>query len=122
MIGETEPIISTTKAGETQPIKHTIHYYNAKTKIASEISESVANLLFNSSDSQWLATSCVNAGSPATGWGVFYFYRDGSIGDGNLYDSHGIWYSNSYEVRPVVSLKSDIQLEYNSTANEWQIK
>ena len=41
---------------------------------------------------------------------------------GNLYDSNGYEGSNSSGVRPVVSLKSDVQLKWNDTANEWQIQ
>lgn len=39
-----------------------------------------------------------------------------------LYDSSGIEGNLSYGVRPVVSLKSDVSLEWNETAKEWKIK
>jgi hypothetical protein len=54
-------------------------------------------------------------------WGLRLVYN-GCVGSSSLYFSYGNESSNSHGVRPVVSLKSDISLEWNETAKEWKIK
>ena len=54
-------------------------------------------------------------------WGLRLVYN-GCVGSRSLYFSYGNESSNSHGVRPVVSLKSDISLEWNETAKEWKIK
>ena len=70
----------------------------------------------------WLASDFVSAHS---GYGVYWGLRsvsDGGVYYYGLYYSSGDEYGNSYGVRPVVSLKSDVSLEWNETAKEWKIK
>ena len=70
----------------------------------------------------WLASDFVSAYS---GYGVYWGLRsvsDGGVYYYGLYYSSGDEYGNSYGVRPVVSLKSDVSLEWNETAKEWKIK
>ena len=55
-------------------------------------------------------------------WGL-HFVDDGDVdGRSGLYNSDGSESSISNGVRPVVSLKSDVSLEWNETAKEWKIK
>ena len=69
----------------------------------------------------WLASDCANAYFREVGWGLRRVY-DGDVEGNYLCFSDGDEYSNSNGVRPVVSLKSDISLEWNDTAGEWKIK
>ena len=70
----------------------------------------------------WLASDCADARNSFVCWGLRGVY-DGSVYSfDNLYYSFGSEFSSSYGVRPVVSLKSDISLEWNETAKEWKIK
>ena len=69
----------------------------------------------------WLASDCAGADSDCVDWGLCSVYY-GAVDNGNLYDSYGREGSISGGVRAVVSLKSDISLEWNDTAGEWKIK
>ena len=70
----------------------------------------------------WLASDYDDAFSSIVRWGL-RLVDDGYVNrDGRLYDSDGREYSSSLGVRPVVSLKSDVSLEWNETAKEWKIK
>ena len=69
----------------------------------------------------WLASDCAYAGSGGVYWGLRGVY-DGGVDDYRLYYSGGRGGSGSRGVRAVVSLKSDISLEWNDTAGEWKIK
>ena len=73
------------------------------------------------SQNYWLASDCADAGSNGVYWGLRDVYS-GDIGYFRLYNSYGNEGSPSYGVRPVVSLKSDVSLEWNDTAKEWKIK
>ncbi len=72
----------------------------------------------------WLASDCANAyGYGGVLWGLHNVYDGGVSGNEyRLYCSNGLERSISYGVRPVVSLKSDVSLEWNETAKEWKIK
>ena len=71
--------------------------------------------------SYWLASEYVDANSYGAVWGL-----RGVFGANVYYSS--LYYSRGYEslisfgVRPVVSLKSDVNIKWNATANEWQIQ
>ena len=69
----------------------------------------------------WLASDCAYANYDIVGWGLRGVYG-GGVGDNYLYYSYGYEFSYSFGVRAVVSLKSDISLEWNDTAGEWKIK
>lgn len=120
MIGS-NTTLSASNPGETETIKHTTYYYNAKTAITSAISESFANMLVDSNNNQWLASSCTYADSPSTVWRLFILYSSGGISDGSLYYSYGDGNSYPFSVRPVVTLSSNVSLEWNSTSNQWEI-
>ncbi len=121
MIGS-NTTLSASNPGKTEAIKHTYYYYNAKTAITSAISESFANMLVDSNNKQWLASSFTDAGSPTAGWRMFNLYSNGLVSYyGGLYSSYSGRSDSTYPVRPVVSLSSDISLEWNSTSNQWEI-
>ena len=69
----------------------------------------------------WLASDYADAYNSRVYWGLRYV-DGGYVSDGILYFSSGYEYSGSIGVRPVVSLKSDISLEWNDTAGEWKMK
>ena len=71
----------------------------------------------------WLASDCASASNLGMLWGLHSVYDGGVSGNEyRLYCSDGRERSISYGVRPVVSLKSDVSLEWNETAKEWKIK
>ena len=69
----------------------------------------------------WLASDYAYAGDSFVGWGLRRI-RDGNVDYYGLCSSYGDENSVSDGVRPVVSLKSDVSLEWNETAKEWKIK
>ena len=69
----------------------------------------------------WLASDCASALSNDVGWGLRYV-SNGGVCSNYLCYSDGYERSDSYGVRPVVSLKSDVSLEWNESENEWKIK
>ena len=69
----------------------------------------------------WLASGYADANDDVVYWGLHYVY-DGYVNYDSLYGSNGYEYRYSNGVRPVVSLKSDVSLEWNETAKEWKIK
>ena len=76
------------------------------------------------SPSYWLASDYASPGKWRVNWGL-RLVNDGGVNIyhyGGLYFSDGSESSNSYGVRPVVSLKSDVSLEWNEVAKEWKIK
>ena len=70
----------------------------------------------------WLGSSYVDTYSNNAYFGLCHvndhevYSRAGS----QVYNSNGGIYAHCYGVRPVVSLQSDINLEYNSTKEEWE--
>ena len=73
--------------------------------------------------SYWLASDYADASDSYVHWGLRFVYNGGVDGGGYyLYLSGGGEFSYSNGVRPVVSLKSDVSLEWNDTAKEWKIK
>lgn len=71
--------------------------------------------------SYWLASDYVYAGGNIVYWGLRYVYN-GDVDDNFLCYSYGHENGYSNGVRPVVSLKSDVSLEWNETEKEWKIK
>ena len=69
----------------------------------------------------WLASDCADAYGDFVGWGLRSVHGGGFHSDDFSYSS-GYEDSLSRGVRAVVSLKSDISLEWNDTAGEWKIK
>ena len=69
----------------------------------------------------WLASDYANANNNNVNWGLRNV-NDGDVDGLCLCSSYEYQDSRSYGVRPVVSLKSDVSLEWNETAKEWKIK
>ena len=69
----------------------------------------------------WLASDYAYASDCGVYWGLRYV-DSGEVGSSDLCYSNGYTNYIRYGVRPVVSLKSDISLEWNDTAQEWQIQ
>ena len=88
------------------------------------------NVLFQANGSNvgsgtqyWLGSSCRGVGYVGThvsdaSWGLYYVYSPSNVRGDNTYYSFGYVYYPSYGVRPVVSLKSDIQLEQDKASSE----
>ena len=122
MIGS-NTTLSASNPGETEAIRNTSYYCNTKTAITSTVSESFANMLIDSDNSQWLASSFINVSSPSLIWGMFGFDSTGLIFSYYyLYYSSGSRSSNTSSVRPVVTLSSDVLLKWNETGNQWEIQ
>ena len=72
--------------------------------------------------SYWLASDCAGAYSDYAFWGLH------NVGNG-VVSYCGLYFSNGseggyidYGVRPVVSLKSSVNLKWNATGNQWEIQ
>ena len=70
----------------------------------------------------WLASEYADAYDVGAYWGLRCVGYGGNVTDNRLYFSSGNEDDINDGVRPVVSLKSDISLEWNETAKEWKIK
>ena len=68
-------------------------------------------------DKYWLGSSYCVANSYYAGWGMYFVYALGCVYSGNIYYSFGQVNTPSYGIRPVVTLKSDIQLQATSVEN-----
>ena len=69
----------------------------------------------------WLASEYAGADSNYADWGLRYVDA-ANVDSYYLYNSNGNTDSSDYGVRPVVSLKSSVNLKWNATAGEWQIQ
>ena len=69
----------------------------------------------------WLASDYAAAYDDCVWWGL-RIVGDGCVNDNGLIGSIAYGFTLSNGVRPVVSLKSDISLEWNDTAGEWKMK
>ena len=90
----------------------------------STASEEYKTLFMNKAESKvsyWLASSYVNTYSNFAYFGLRYVSSRGSVNSNTLYSSYGYVYSPSLGVRPVVSLKSDIQLG-EGTSGSYDLK
>ncbi len=65
----------------------------------------------------WLSSSYCSTNPDYVGWGIYYVYDSGYIYGSNLYHSFGLIDTPSYGIRPIISLKSNIKLQENSTSN-----
>ena len=110
--------------GETYTVNKSDHYLYYATTLTENSSDSTTDgldansaaydMLFNvQGPPYWLASPCVNA-SDSVFWG-FRIVGNGGVGSHNVWDSIGGSYGYSFGVRPVVSLKSDIQLTPGET-------
>ncbi len=69
----------------------------------------------------WLASESILVGNDGAYWGIFYIYGT-NFGSRRLYNSYDSEYGDDYGVRPIVTLKSDVNIKWNATTNEWQIQ
>ena len=127
----TNTTLSINNPGETEAIRHT--YFNCndiKERITNKISETVANLIvesnliIDSNNSQWLAENYISTDVRSECCGVFAL---SSYGNYSAYFLHGSsspteGYGLNYYFRPVVTLNSNVQLNWNSTLNQWEIQ
>ena len=81
------------------------------------------DLVYNAKNAYWLASPCVCAvfGISVTSFDVRYVYS-ASVDMYEMFDSNDISNDNTLAVRPVVSLKSNIQLTRDIGETEWKIK
>ena len=85
------------------------------------------NFTLRKNQSFWLTSDYAYAGDCFVSWGL-RIVNNGSVSGSTLYYSNGnegesgYDSGSSYGVRPVVSLKSDVSLEWNESENEWKIK
>lgn len=121
MPGSTETI-SADNPKESQEIENTYYFYSISSQMADNTN--IANMITkgtgDSNITQWLASRPVYCSNDFTYFSVCYVYGD-YASSGPLYSSYGHSISTSWSVRPVVSLKSNIQLEGNSE-DGWTIK
>ncbi len=68
-------------------------------------------------DKYWLGFSYCYTDSSCVNWGMYYAYATGCIYGGDVYTSFGCVIAPSYGVRPVVTLKTNIQLQSASVEN-----
>ena len=95
--------------GENIKIKNTFYGYIPQT--LKTTSDSAYNLLFENASNQfyWLSSQCVRLEEGYVYFELRQVFRDRVIGY-FLYSSYGWTGHSAYGVRPVVSLKSDIQI------------
>ena len=114
-------------AGYSPELTFTYYGYAISSKVTQTAKDgtSIANILSKGSTSstinQWLASSCVSCSSID----VYFYVRDfinGGVYYGSFFSSYGNSSSGYRRVRPVVSLKSNVNLQWNSTSNKWEIQ
>ena len=114
-------------AGYSPELTFTYYGYAISSKVTQTAKDgtSIANILSKGSTSsnikQWLASSCVYCDSINVGFDV-RIIDGGYVGGNYLFDSCGSSGSDLRRVRPVVSLKSNVNLQWNSTSNKWEIQ
>ena len=121
-----EPALSSTATPDGRDINtyYSNYYYINKTNDVSKMTNAGnVNLVYNTKNTYWLASPCVNAYFII---GDAYFYVryvfSANVGAGYMFDSLGASDYITYAVRPVVSLKSNVQLEQNTEKTAWVIK
>ena len=113
-----EAVINSSNPG-TRAVKCTDYDYSAQNKIASNMSTDIANMITSSNINQWLSSRCIRCTIGGAGFN-FHYLRGGNVNSNYLFASGFGNYTFSFRVRPVVSLKSDIQLSGNSN-DGWTI-
>ena len=68
-------------------------------------------------DKYWLSSSYCYANSDCAYWGMYFVYATGCVAGYSTYSSFGHVNVPSCGIRPVVTLKSDIQLQFTTTEN-----
>ena len=130
-IGEIESKLGMTLDGRTTPDGKDINtyysdcYYINKTSDIKEMKnpENVDSV-YNAKNTYWLASPCVHAhfGLSRAFFLVRYVSSTGVVSASDLFYSNGASDIGTCAVRPVVSLKSNIQLTRDTGETEWEIK
>ncbi len=68
-------------------------------------------------DKYWLGSSYSCADPNYASWGMYYVCATGCVYGHDTYHSFGFVNTPSFDIRPVVTLKSDIQLQFASVEN-----
>ena len=124
MPGETEKISADNRNDTGRSLEDTYYGYGVEDKVKQTTSDEkkMSDIISNGTESsaveQWLASRCVWCNFEYAHFAVYYV-NDG-VNVSSLYFSNGNSSSNIYCVRPVVTLKSDIQLSGNSN-DGWTI-
>ena len=114
-------------SGYSPELTYTDYSYTISSKVTQTAKDgtSIANILSKGSTSstinQWLASSYVNCYSSSVsffGRGIYY----GSVSGRGLFHPFGSSSISNGRVRPVVTLKSNVNLQWNSTSNKWEIQ
>ncbi len=121
-----EPALSSTATPDGRDINtyYSNYYYIKKTNDVSKMTNAGnVNLVYNTKNTYWLASPCVYVYF-IVGDAYFYVrYVDSPyVNAGYMFDSLGASDYITYAVRPVVSLKSNVQLEQNTEKTAWVIK
>ena len=77
--------------------------------------------IFCDNKSYWLASSYIYDQTSYVAYGLRYVGAGGVVRYNSLYNSYGQIYTPSYTVRPVVSLKSGIKLQWDSSNTRYDI-
>ena len=118
--------INSTNPGYSPELTFTYYGYSISSKVYKRAidGKSMADLLAKGATSynrtQWLASSCVFCVSFSAWFGVCII-DSGNVSYSNLYNSNGYGYYNGLTVRPVVTLKSNIQFT-GSSSEGWTIQ
>ena len=129
-IGEIESKLGTTLGSRTTPDGKDLGTYylddytiNKTNDVKEMKNPGNIDLVYNAKNTYWLASPCVGADFDN---GYAYFcvhdvYSTG-VGSGGMFLSYDFFDCNAYAVRPVVSLKSNVQLTQNNEKTAWEIK
>ena len=114
----------TTPDGKDLGTYYSDSYYIYKTRDVEEMKNpGNRDLVYNAKNTYWLASPCVVA---VFDCGCAYFdvrYVDStSVGADSMFLSNDYSSCDTFAVRPVVSLKSNIQLTRNTGETEWKIE
>ena len=116
----------TTPDGKDITTYYSDYYYINKTNDVKEMKKpGNVDLVYNAKNTYWLASPCVNAnfniGSSAAYFSVRSVYST-SVSANYMFRSVDYSDCGTYAVRPVVSLKSNIQLTRDTGETAWEIK
>ena len=129
-IAALEGELGTTLDGRTTPDGKDIATYYSDDYNINKTSKNITNsddktksLVYNAKNRYWLASPCVRANFEY-GYAVFFVrcVISADVRACNMFVSDGDSYYDAYAVRPVVSLKSNIQLTQNTEKTAWEIK
>ena len=129
-IAALESELGTTLGGRTTPdgkdlgTYYSDYYYINKTNDVKEMKNpGNRDLVYNAKNTYWLASPCVHAGFNLS-YARFYvrFVRSTDVSANDMFGSGDYSDYAACAVRPVVSLKSNVQLEQNTEKTAWVIK